>query len=90
MKVIIEIDEDLYEDAKNDSTTSLEELDAVHAIKHGTELITCKDCIWYHNEFVWNCEEIHVCGAIFPQPLCKADSFCSRARRKDKQEGAQE
>ena len=88
MKIIIDIDEDLYECAIKDTYTGLDEVDAINAIKSGTELVTCKDCIWYRRQPEWDdAEEVDwVCDAFIDPPIRKPDDFCSRAKRRTKNE----
>lgn len=45
MKLIIDIPKDLYESACKSTYTSLDELDAIYAIKEGKRFITCKNCV---------------------------------------------
>ena len=52
MKLIIDIPKDLYESACKSTYTSLDELDAIYAIKEGKRLITCEGCIHYDPEHV--------------------------------------
>lgn len=84
MKLIIEIPEDLYENARGDTYTSLDELDAIRAIQDGTELITCKECVWYKVLPIWGgIEEDTVCDALVNPAHRNPDDFCSRATRRE-------
>lgn len=81
MRIVIDIDEELYEHAINDTYYTSDEADAINAIKSGTELVTCNECKYWCEEIAWNGEKYMSCF-ISPLPAVrKADDFCSLARR---------
>ncbi|MBR6909076.1 MAG: hypothetical protein IKN35_02130 [Lachnospiraceae bacterium] len=85
MRIVIDIDEELYEHAINDTYDLSDEADAINAIKSGTELVTCKDCIWYKILPIWGgIEEDTVCSALICPMHKDPEDFCSKSRRRMK------
>ena len=85
MRIIIEIDDDVYENAVNHTETGLDEMDAIDAVRRGEEPIRCNECEYY--------EGVHGVPGHAPCAFWETggvmwDWFCSQGKRYVKEDKA--
>lgn len=79
MRIVIDIPETMIEAAKNNMWVST----LGEAVKNGTSLITCKDCVFYRAPVKYSYKEttLYCCRSAITK--VSEDDYCSKAERRE-------